>query len=282
MHGAGLMRLTAVTMTLCLTAVAAAVHGQDSVTDDMAGHRLRGLALPVKQVVLNAPMAGILAELLVEEGDDVAVDQLLARIDDRIQLAEVEARRLQAESQTEIRHAELALEEAQIMLDNIETIQKQGAASDWEVRRARLQRDQADAAVDAAKEQHVLAQVVLQREQERLALHHIKAPFAGRIIRTQAEVGVSLTTDSPILSLSALETLEAQIFLPVDLYGKLAQGQAYELDAGKPVNRVLTGSLKNIDSIVDPASQTFRCVFTIDNADKALPAGFAVRLVWAE
>jgi len=276
-----LIRPATLTAVICLTA-ALTVQGQNRAADDMSSHRLRGLALPVKQVTLNAPMDGILAELLVDEGHDVEADALLAKIDDRIQQAEVEARRLQAQSETEIRAAELALEEAQIMYENVRQIQVEGAASDWEVRRARLQRDQAEAQVDAAEEQHALAQVVLQREKERLALHHIKAPFAGRVIRKQAEVGVSLTTESPILSLAALDTLEAQIFLPVDLYGKLVEGREYQLDAGEPVNRTLTGTLKTISPIVDPASQTFRCVFTIDNQDKSLPAGFAVRLVWSE
>jgi RND family efflux transporter MFP subunit len=243
---------------------------------------MQGLALPVKQVTLSAPMNGILAEMLVEEGDRVAAEQVLAKKDDRLQAVTAEGARLQAQSMTEIRKADLAAEEAQIMFENISRIHSTDAASEWEVRRMRLQRDQAQAVADQARENHELAQVRLRLEEERLSLYHVRAPFDATVIRTLAEPGVSLEAQDPLLALANLETLEAQIFLPVALYGRLERGVTYTLEAGSPVYGELQGALKTVDAIIDPASQTFRCVFVIDNADQRLPAGFGVRLLWPE
>lgn len=243
---------------------------------------MQGLALPIKQVALSAPMKGILAEMLVKEGDKVKADQILVMMDDKLQAVAVEGARLQAQSTTEIRKADLTAEEAQIMLDNIEKIHATDAASEWEVRRSRLQRDQALATAVQAREQHELAQVRLRLEEEKLALYHVRAPFDATVIRTLAEPGVSLETQDKLLSLAKLDELEAQIFLPVDFYGKLQPGQVYALRAGVPVNADLPATLKTVSPMIDPASQTFRCVFVIDNHDEALPAGFGVRLVWPE
>ncbi|MCC7146716.1 MAG: efflux RND transporter periplasmic adaptor subunit [Phycisphaeraceae bacterium] len=242
--------------------------------------RLEGLALPVKQVTLNGPMSGILAELLVEEGDRVEEGSVLARMDDRLQQATVMGAQLQAESETEIRKSELARDDAQITLERSEEARAADAASDWEVRRARLQRDHAQATLEQAQEQKELAKVKLKLEEERLSLFYVKAPFSGRIVRLFSEAGVTLTTDDKMLAMAKIDELEAQIFLPVDFYGKLTIGQDYSLKAMEPVNQTLSGKLKTVDPIIDPASRTFRCVFTINNKDESLPAGFAVRLLW--
>lgn len=250
--------------------------------DDTPAFEMQGLALPVKQVTLSAPMKGILAEMLVEEGDRVAADQVLARMDDSLQVVTVEGAQLQAQSTTEIRKADLTAEEAQIMLENIQRIHATDAASEWEVRRMRLQRDQARTVAEQARENHELAQVRLRLEEQRLALYHVKAPFDATVIRTLAEPGVSLETEDKLLALARLDVLEAQIFLPVDLYGRLERGATYTLAAGSPVHGRLSAVLKTIDPIIDPASQTFRCVFVIENPDQRLPAGFGVRLLWPD
>jgi hypothetical protein len=36
--------------------------------------------------------------------------------------------------------------------------------------------------------------------------------------------------------------------------------------------------LKFVDPIIDSGTQTFRCVFEIENSDRKMPAGFGVRL----
>lgn len=247
--------------------------------EDLALHRMTGVVLPEKQVMLHAPLPGVLVELAVEEGQAVQQGQLLARLNDDMQRARVEAAQLAAQSTSEVKRAQLAWEEAKILTENIENIHSKEAASEWEVRRMRLQRDQAEMQFHLAQEQHQVDQVTLKREQASLDLYSIKAPFAGRVTRVAVENGVSLTTETPILLLAQITSLKAQLYLPIELYGKLAVGQTYSLAAGEPVNRTLSATLKTIDPIIDPASRTFRCVFTIPNPDESLPAGFSVRLL---
>jgi multidrug efflux pump subunit AcrA (membrane-fusion protein) len=100
------------------------------------------------------------------------------------------------------------------------------------------------------------------------------------VTRIPAEPGISLTTETPILLLAQITNLEAQLYLPMEYYGKLKVGQSYPLAAAEPVDRTIQATLRNIDPIIDPASRTFRCVFAIPNTDESLPAGFSVRLLW--
>ena len=240
---------------------------------------MRGVVIPTKQVGLIAPVEGMLDSIEVEEGDRVQVEQVLARMDDKIQKVVVEAATLQAQSVAEIERSKLAMEEATMNLEQIQDLFTKGAATRYEVQGRRLAVGQAEATHTAALEAKLLAEANLKLETQRLEQLQIRAPFGGIIIRVLVEPGATLSGSDQILYLADLDTLEAQLNLPVGMFGQLERGKTYRLRAESPVNDELEGRLKTIDPIIDTASRTFRCVFEIDNPDAALPAGFTVYLV---
>lgn len=266
-------------LVLVLVLIAPGLLGQER-RRGFTRQQMRGVVLPVKQVGLIAPLEGMLKSIGVEEGERVKLDQVLARMDDRMQSVVVESARLRSESVAEIKRSELALEEARMELDQVTDLFQKGAATEFEVRGRRLAVGQAEATHTAAKEESALAKVNLKLEEERLAQYQVKAPFAGIIIRLIAEPGATLSQTDQLLFIADLDTLEAHLNLPVEMFGKLEVGQPYRLQAGHPVDKELTGTVKTVDPIIDTASQTFRCVFTIENPDAKLPAGFTVYLVW--
>ncbi len=234
--------------------------------------------LPSKQVVLNAPLPSILKEFVIKEGDRVEKDQPLAYMDDGLQQVAVQSAELQASSTTAIRNAELVLEDAMIQVERILEAQQSNAASEWEVRRTRLQAETAAAQLEQAQEQQELARIQLDLERERLARYAVLAPFTGRVLRTDAEAGASLTQQDQLLTLVAMHPLEAQFHLPRTDYGRLVVGEAYPLRTDDEGTSAFRATLKTIDPVIDPASQTFRVVFEIDNADESMPSGFPVWL----
>ena len=143
-------------------------------------------------------------------------------------------------------------------------------------------RGRAHAAHAAAKDNKSLAEVNLRLEEQRLERYLIRAPFAGTIIDVIEEPGAMLTDTDSVLLLADIDTLEAQLNLPIELYGRLKVGERYILVADDPVNDDLTWRLKTINPVIDTASRTFRCVFSLDNAGAPLPAGFTVRLQWPQ
>lgn len=259
-------------------AVLALTHAAWAQQDAVDLNNCEGLIVPSRRVQLNAPMTGILAEVIVEEGDAVAQGQVLARMDDRLQQLTVEAARQRAASEADVQRTAATLAEMQIMLERAQEVYEADAASEWEVRRARLQRDQAKAEHQAAIEARELAQTNLKLEEQKLAQHRVVAPFDGRVVRIEAEGGGTLTQRDPILSLVALDPLEAEIYMPVTLYGELKPNASYRLHAEAPIHAELVGELIVLDPVIDSASRTFRCIFRIANPDSTLPAGATVRL----
>ena len=241
----------------------------------------RGLVRPSQQVVLRSPLAEQLERLHVAEGDHVEAGELLAELDSREQALAVEAARFEAESQGRLRKARLMVEETIFSLERFEDLLEKEAASDLEVRRARLQKRQAEADYELAQERTEQARLQYQLQQARLRRYTIEAPFAGVVHRIHAEPGALLSGEQEIMQVIALDPLHAVVYVPVRAYGELKIGQRYRFQAGAPVNETLTGELITIDPLLDPASQSFRCVFKIANPEATLPAGFTVELIGA-
>ena len=243
--------------------------------------KIRGHVTPSRQVELMAPLAEILEHIDVERGQRVNRGQTLARLDDKLQSVVVEAARLKAKSQAEIRRTSLDVEEAMENLQRITNASMRDAATATELTRARIAVGRAEAAHEQALETHAVAQASLKLEERRLIRHRIMAPFDGTVVHIEAEIGAMLTDEDPILTLADLDTLEAHVNVPAEHYGELTVGSVYAITAGAPINADLEATLKTVDPIIDTASQTFACVFTIDNRDR-MPAGFTVYLNWPQ
>ncbi len=244
--------------------------------------RLRGLVKPVKQVTLTAPLEGIVKQILVKQGQRVKLGDPLVRLDDELQVTTVEMAKLKSEDRTDLRKAELQRDEAQVQLDQMEELLKLNAAKEWEVRKLRVQRDALIAAVDAANYQITLAKVNLELERKKLERYKLVAPFSGVILRIPVEEGSTVNSNDQVISVAQLDTLNAELFLPDSLYGKLEIGKEYRLAAEAPVDRELVGKLTVAEPVFDTASHTFRCVLEIQNVGEKLPAGFNARLVWPQ
>ncbi len=239
---------------------------------------MRGEVKASQDIVLNAPVRGRIEEVLVEEDDIVEAGQVIVRIDDKRAKQAVLSAKVKANSQAEIRRAEVAVDLAANRLEQVEQARQQNAASDWEVRQANLELEQAKAVQQAAKEQAEIAKAELELRELELEMHQVKTKVAGRVDRVAVEPGVTVTDETPIARILVLNPLEATTFLPTELYDRMEKGQAYWLEDMRS-GQVIRGKLKAFSREGDLVSQTFRAVFEVDNPGEKMQAGFSVKLV---
>ncbi len=242
----------------------------------------RGYVVPNRLVKLAAPIEEILLSVEVKESDRVKAGQLLAEMDYWLQEVVVEAAEVRAASTADIERAKLDIEDATLTHDRITDAFDSNAANELAVRRAKINLGAAEAAHTAAQENKLLAEVNLRLEQRRLERYKIKAPFDGTVVEILSDPGAMLNENEDVLVLADLDTLEAHLNLPVELYGRLELGKSYMLVADEPINDELTSRLDRINPLIDTASRTFRCVFVLDNPGATLPAGFTVHLRWPQ
>ncbi len=236
-----------------------------------------GIVRPVQRVTMSAPLLGRLVELRVKDGDPVIKDQILAVMDNRVATAAVHAARAAAARTAQIAHAQHALTLAESLFERQIKLRESQAGAEFELERARSQRDQAEATLASAQEMQLQAQRNLALEQARLESHFVRAPFDGKVIRVDATVGSTLAPADKLLSIICLDSLEAELHLPLEHFGEVEAGKSYRLWAFAPVSGPVTARMVFTSPTIDPATGTFRCLLTIDNGNRRLPAGFGVR-----
>lgn len=237
----------------------------------------QGIARPCQRATMSAPLPGMLVEMRTRSGDDVTKDQVLATMDNRVARAAMLAARAAAERSAQVDHARHALELARSLYARHLSLQDSQAGAEFELEKARAERDQAEATLASAREAQLQANRNLELELARLEAHTVRAPFDGQVVDVEATVGSTLAVSDTLFTIVCLDALEAELHLPLDYFGKLREGKKYSLWAFAPVDQEISGTLIHASPMIDTASRTFRCLFEIDNRDHRLPAGFGLR-----
>ena len=251
----------------------------DNQSDLQVLDMLPGVVEPKEAVDIAAPRDGVLMKLLVAEGRSVSKNQVLAIMDNRVTTAAVSVATGVAGRQAEIELAEIHLQTTQRFLKRVEQAHQHQATSDVELDDAREEYEKAKSELAQAREQQRHAQAVLELERARLDAHNVRAPFDGRVLRVTGREGQSMTRSDGLLKLANIKTLRVDLYVPVQWFRKLEVGDQFWLSADAPVEREIPALLVAYEPVIDAGTNTFRCVFEIENQDESLPAGFVVRLV---
>lgn len=201
-------------------------------------------------VDLTVEAPGILREVGFQPNTQVEAGQLLIRLDDVVQRADLEAARTQLE-----------LEQAN--LTRQQELQSRGVAAS-----ATLEATQA--AFRAAEAQVARAEAVVEQRQ-------VTAPFAGTIGLLRVDLGQYVQPGTIIATLQDLDTMRVDFSLPEQSLPDLFIGQTLHLSSDE-AGRSFEGEISGIDPRVDPSSRLVAVRGTVEGAGGALTPGQFVRL----
>ncbi|MEM9056681.1 MAG: efflux RND transporter periplasmic adaptor subunit [Pseudomonadota bacterium] len=203
-----------------------------------------GTVTSPRTAVLSTPVAGLVAELTVEEGYRAAAGEALMKLDAELaELALERARALVRQRETERADAVRRRDEA-IAVGTERGI----AASDIATLRAEVEAD--EAALTAAR--------VAAREQQALVDRHtLRAPFAGVISERSAELGEWVSPGDAVLQLVATQGLRFDFRVTQELFGALAPGAPVAVSLDAVPGRAMTGRIDAIVPVSDANARTF-------------------------
>ncbi len=142
------------------------------------------------QVTLAPEVTGRVKEILVEEGDQVKVDQLLMRLDPAAPRAAIE------QSKAMVRQARLSIERRQVDHDaqvikvkRFEALQGRGMVDANSLEELVSARDLAEVDLRTSREQLSQAQAQLSQAEEQLAKTEIRSPLDGKVTAIYVKVG---------------------------------------------------------------------------------------------
>jgi len=249
----------------------AGCSGDKSATDDAAEEEAAipvEIAVPVRadvharysgtapieafaDALVIAKVAGEVREILVEEGDDVVQNQVLARLDgDRLRLekeqAEANLRKLQGDYQR-----------------NIE-LRDKGLISEGDFDKLRYE-------LDALKASYDLAALELDYTE-------IRSPIDGVVSARLIKLGNTIDVNAPTFKVTTLEPLVSYLHVPEREYRRIDRGQAATITIDALSGVTFEAQVARVSPVVDPDTGTFKITVEVSDPTRRLKPGMFARI----
>jgi RND family efflux transporter MFP subunit len=205
--------------------------------------------LPGQVARVSAAVGGPVVSLLrdekgkpVAEGQEVAKDQVLARLDDfQVRASREKALASRAELQALVEQAGYAMESTQITLTSLEKLHSPSgrpatglpSVSQVELEKAKVALNQARAQRKAARAKLDAVQAELKTLEEEAALYVLRAPIAGRLGLFNAGLGQALAVGTTVAEIVNLDEIDVLCFVPARTAALLRLKQGARLE-GEP------------------------------------------------
>lgn len=205
-----------------------------------------GTALSNEAVTITTKTAGIVVKVSFNEGQSVKSGQLLAELDGREAVAELEATRaaVQIARQNYDRAAKLLGTQA--------------------VSQARM--DELSSLLTAAT-----ARVKVQ--EARVQDLRIVAPFNGKIGIRRVSIGAFVPPGAVVTTLDDVDVIKLNFLVPETVLAHLKSGAAVKARSEAYPNRDFTGVVRTIDTRIDPTTRAVEARAELPNPDNALKPG---------
>lgn len=226
--------------------------------------RVPGTLKAVDSAPLSFQVGGKIKTILVELGDEVSHNQVLAQLEvSNYQLA------LQA-AQGELNKALASYREAQAEFKRFAQLLDKQLVSQSEYDNAKAQADSAKSSVEVARTQ-------LKISRKDLDDATLRAPYPGRITQRSAEPSQQVQSGQDILQIESLHGLEISILVPETLVGQLKKGQVFKFNASAYPDQILSAQISEISSTAGQAN-AFPVTLTLLEQYAPLRAGMSVEV----
>jgi len=203
------------------------------------------LVEPDVRVELASGVPGVLGEVLVDRGDAVEKDQILATLDSEVEKATLELTRARAEFAGRKVQRNKELYRKQMISMN----EKDELETEWE-----------------------LLKLELREAEERLKRRSIRSPIDGVVVERHFTTG-EFVQDLPVFTLARVDPLRVEVAVPVSLHGKIRVGSAGRVTWESPSLGTFRATVTVVDAVADAASGTLGIRLELPNPDHRLPAG---------
>ena len=198
-----------------------------------------------------AKVGGEVRKIYVEEGDDVKVGQILARLDgDRLRLEQL---------QTEANLSKLQRDYQR----NVD-LNERGLISAGDFEKIRYEMEALAATNKLAKLQ--------------LSYTDIRAPIDGVISERFIKIGNTLEIGTPTFQVTSLEPLVSYLHVPEREFRRIVAGQDSVLTIDALGGETFQAMVARVSPIVDPATGTFKITIEVSDESRRLKPGMFARI----
>ena len=205
-----------------------------------------GYTEPSRIITVSAGETGVIAEMLVKEGDAVKNGQVLARLDTAVLRAELDVAK--AESQ-------LAATRNQRVLELVQS--------------TRVTPDE----LEKARTELAIKEAQVRRIEAMIEVRTMRSPVDGVVTEIKRDLSESVSAASPhVLTVVQIDRLHVNLFLAPSRAENLKAGEKTQLLLLDPERRV-PATVEFVSPVIDTASGTVRVKFAIENQSGEIRSG---------
>jgi RND family efflux transporter MFP subunit len=216
-----------------------------------------GTVEPLAQATPATRVSGRITRIAADRGDRVEAGQLLVRVDSRDLQQGLERARAQAAQ------AEAAYRLAQADYDRAESLFNEDAIAQQGLDRARMARDGARAALDAADRS-------VGQSQAHLTYGDVRAPFAGLVTDRRVEIGDLAAPGQPLVTIERTDSVKVKVIVAESSIQGIKAGDSAIIDAA---DQHFAGIVESIVPTASPLSRSYEVRIVIDNRQGLLRTG---------
>lgn len=237
------------------------------------------ISKPSEDRTLSCPRPGLISQILAQEGQSVKVGEAVVQMDDREEKAKLAADKVKAEDDTRVRAQEKIRDQSKVDLKRIQWTFDKGGSTPFELDKAKIDLEVAEAQVKmAAKEQE---QAQLNYEQTRVLVDKMRlvSPINGIVHKILAQAGESVELNTKVIQIVNLNPLWVEAQVPQSVVHTLKKDAA--VDVVYPNRQHAKGKVVFIAPVGDAASETILVRVEVPNPELR-HAGEQVRINFAD
>ncbi len=237
--------------------------------------------MPKRQVKLIPRVPGLLAEVLVDEGDRVEAGQIVARLDQRdYQLGVKQARAQLAAAQANSELASVGVRSAGTARKRMASLHESKAISQSELDRVDDGFRMGLAKRSAADAQSQLARVGLEAARTKLADTILRAPYDALIVKRLMDEGELCGIMPPGIVMLLADDSEMNVIgaLGELLIARIHEGMDAEVHIDALPGEPFRGTIAVVSPMVDPRTRTATVQIVVPNADGRLEMGMSAEI----
>ncbi|MCH8490539.1 MAG: efflux RND transporter periplasmic adaptor subunit [Oceanicaulis sp.] len=250
-----------------------------------------GYVVARRQATVSAEIAGTIAEVLVEEGTQVEAGEVLARLDDtrsRLDLDLIESQIAAADAR--VRSLEFQAREARRVSERASQLFDRNIATEATLTAAQAQQASLQAQRRAAQAELDSARVRLTSQEDLIARHVVRAPFAGVVIAKNAQVGEILFpgsagggfTRTGVATLVDMESLEIEVDVNEGQIQRVTPGQRVETVLDAYPDWRIASRVEAIIPTADRSRATIKVRVALEERDARILPDMAARVTFIE
>lgn len=226
-----------------------------------------GFTEPYADINLAAAEMGVIADVLIEEGQQVSADQLVARLDDSVLQASNRISEAAAKAIGELSTAETQLELKNIELQKLRELFQREHASQQELDRVTGEVKVATARLQSVHEDLQIRKLEVARIKSQILQRQIRSTIDGTIVEVFKDRGEFVSPSDPVVArVVQLNPLKVAFSVPQGNRGKVKAGQQVNVMLGQTETRV-TGVVEHVSPLTDASSGTFMMKVRVPNPD---------------